>query len=168
MNVQDMLPLLVPLIVLELGLVVAGLYDLTRPGRRVRGDSRVLWGLVIVFVGIFGPLVYFLVGRETVVMDGAAVVCRGLTKRYGPVVALAGLDLEIPPGTIFGFLGPNGAGKTTTLRLLTGLARPTSGSATVAGRGRGAITAGPRGRWRPLAVRLPRPGPALLRLDAGP
>ena len=47
------------------------------------------------------------------------------------IVALAGLDLEIPHGTIFGFLGPNGAGKTTTLRLLTGLAHPTSGSATV-------------------------------------
>ena len=48
-------------------------------------------------------------------------------------MALAGLDLEIQRGTIFGFLGPNGAGKTTTLRLLTGLAHPTSGSAMVAG-----------------------------------
>jgi ABC-2 type transport system ATP-binding protein len=66
-------------------------------------------------------------------MDAPAVVCRGLTKRYGRVVALAGLDLEVPPGTIFGFLGPNGAGKTTTLRLLTGLAHPTTGSAAVAG-----------------------------------
>ena len=66
-------------------------------------------------------------------MDAPAVACRGLTKHYGPVVALAELDLEIPSGTIFGFLGPNGAGKTTTLRLLTGLARPTSGRATVAG-----------------------------------
>lgn len=63
-NVRDMLPLLVPLIVLELGLLIAALYDLTRPGRRVRGDSRLLWGLVIVFIGIFGPIVYFLVGRE--------------------------------------------------------------------------------------------------------
>lgn len=65
--------------------------------------------------------------------DAAAVVCRGLTKRYGEVVALADLDLEVPAGTVFGFLGPNGAGKTTTLRLLTGLAVPTAGSVTVAG-----------------------------------
>src|SRR4051794_22744996 len=65
-------------------------------------------------------------------MDGA-ITCEGLTKRYGDVVALAGLNLTIKAGTIFGFLGPNGAGKTTTIRLLTGLARPTSGRATVAG-----------------------------------
>jgi ABC-2 type transport system ATP-binding protein len=57
----------------------------------------------------------------------------GLKKNYGAVHALDGLDLEVPEGTIFGFLGPNGAGKTTTLRILTGLARPTSGKAQVAG-----------------------------------
>jgi ABC-2 type transport system ATP-binding protein len=62
-----------------------------------------------------------------------AVSCRGLTKRYGAILALDRLDLEVPAGSVFGFLGPNGAGKTTTLRLLTGLARPTSGVATVAG-----------------------------------
>jgi ABC-type multidrug transport system, ATPase component len=62
-----------------------------------------------------------------------AITCRGLTKRYGSVVALDRLDLEIPAGSVFGFLGPNGAGKTTTLRLLTSLARPTSGEATVGG-----------------------------------
>jgi ABC-2 type transport system ATP-binding protein len=56
-----------------------------------------------------------------------------LTKVYGSVRALDGLDLEVAPGTVFGFLGPNGAGKTTTLRILTGLARPTSGRASVAG-----------------------------------
>ncbi len=62
-----------------------------------------------------------------------AIEMRGLTKHYGDVIALDSLDLSIPTGSIFGFLGPNGAGKTTTLRLLTGLGRPTSGSATVSG-----------------------------------
>ena len=57
----------------------------------------------------------------------------GLTKRYRLDVALDHLDLDVPAGCVFGFLGPNGAGKTTTIRLLTGLARPTAGSATVAG-----------------------------------
>ncbi len=56
-----------------------------------------------------------------------------LTKNYGAVHALDGLDLDVAPGTVYGFLGPNGAGKTTTLRILTGLARPSSGSAQVAG-----------------------------------
>jgi ABC-2 type transport system ATP-binding protein len=58
---------------------------------------------------------------------------RGLTKRFGVVEAVRDLDLDVRPGTIFGFLGPNGAGKTTTLRMLTGLLRPTSGTAHVAG-----------------------------------
>jgi len=62
-----------------------------------------------------------------------AIEARGLTKHYGPVVALDHLDLAVPTGSVFGFLGPNGAGKTTTLRLLTGLGHPTSGTATVAG-----------------------------------
>ena len=62
-----------------------------------------------------------------------AIVCRGLTKRYGALVALDRLDLEVPAGSVFGFLGPNGAGKTTTLRLLTSLARPTAGVATLGG-----------------------------------
>ena len=57
----------------------------------------------------------------------------GLSKRYGSVVALDGLDLEVPRGVVFGLLGPNGAGKTTTIRVLTGLARPTAGRAEVAG-----------------------------------
>ncbi len=64
---------------------------------------------------------------------GIAVRCRGLTKRYGEVLALDGLDLDVPTGSIFGFLGPNGAGKTTTMRLLTSLARAQSGEASVAG-----------------------------------
>ena len=57
----------------------------------------------------------------------------GLVKTYGAVRALDGLDLQVESGSVFGFLGPNGAGKTTTMRILTGLARPTSGKAWVAG-----------------------------------
>jgi ABC-2 type transport system ATP-binding protein len=64
---------------------------------------------------------------------GLAIEARGLTKRYGDVLALDALDLAVPTGSVFGFLGPNGAGKTTTLRLLTGLGRPTAGTAVVAG-----------------------------------
>jgi len=63
----------------------------------------------------------------------SSVQVEALKKTYGAVHALDGLDLEVTPGTVFGFLGPNGAGKTTTLRILTGLARPTSGTAQVAG-----------------------------------
>lgn len=62
-----------------------------------------------------------------------AIECVGLTRRYGAVTALDDLRLDVPQGAVFGLLGPNGAGKTTLVRLLTGLARPTAGSATVAG-----------------------------------
>ncbi len=57
----------------------------------------------------------------------------GLTKRFGSILAVDRLDLEIPSGSIFGMLGPNGAGKTTTIRLVVGLARPDGGSASVGG-----------------------------------
>jgi ABC-2 type transport system ATP-binding protein len=66
--------------------------------------------------------------------DGLALATRGLHKRYGSRVALAGLDLNVPTGTVYGFLGPNGAGKTTTMRLLTGLIHPDAGSIEVLGR----------------------------------
>lgn len=56
-----------------------------------------------------------------------------LHKHFGAVHALDGLDMTVEAGTVFGFLGPNGAGKTTALRILTGLAHPTSGRASVAG-----------------------------------
>ena len=66
--------------------------------------------------------------------QGLAVETRGLTKRYGTgVLAVNDLNLAIRSGEVYGFLGPNGAGKTTTLRMLSGLLRPTSGSAIVAG-----------------------------------
>ena len=57
----------------------------------------------------------------------------GLTKTFKGVNALQSLDLKVPKNSIFGFLGPNGAGKTTTIKLLLGLSRPTSGSATIFG-----------------------------------
>ena len=66
-------------------------------------------------------------------MTTAAVQCEGLHKRYGPHEALRGLDLTVPQGALFGFLGPNGAGKSTTLRILSGLVRADSGSATIFG-----------------------------------
>ncbi|AUG79248.1 multidrug ABC transporter ATP-binding protein [Kitasatospora sp. MMS16-BH015] len=59
---------------------------------------------------------------------------RGLTKRFrGGQLAVDGLDLSVPRGSVFGFLGPNGSGKTTTIRMLMGLIAPTSGSAAVLG-----------------------------------
>jgi ABC-2 type transport system ATP-binding protein len=57
----------------------------------------------------------------------------GLTKRFGSVTALDGLDLHVARGEVYGFLGPNGAGKSTTIRVLLGILRKTSGSATVLG-----------------------------------
>ena len=65
--------------------------------------------------------------------DGQPVVARGLVKRYGDVVAVAGVDLTVEPGDVFGYLGPNGAGKTTSLRMMLGLIRPTEGSAKLFG-----------------------------------
>jgi ABC-2 type transport system ATP-binding protein len=61
----------------------------------------------------------------------SAIILTDLVKQFGQTTALAGVTLTVPAGSIFGFLGPNGAGKTTTLRILTGLARPTSGTASV-------------------------------------
>jgi ABC-2 type transport system ATP-binding protein len=147
-------------VLIQLALLVMAIFDLLKPERRVRGDSKALWAVVIVFVNILGPLLYFFVGRdeargiETPALSHAstaaadrlvagwprlaadappAVETHGLRKRYGRVTALAGLDLAVPAGSIFGFLGPNGAGKTTTIRLLTGLATASAGDATVAG-----------------------------------
>jgi ABC-2 type transport system ATP-binding protein len=66
--------------------------------------------------------------------DGLALATRGLEKRYGKQTALAGLDLSVPSGVVYGFLGPNGAGKTTTMRLLTGLIHPDGGTIELLGR----------------------------------
>jgi ABC-2 type transport system ATP-binding protein len=66
MNELDptLLLLLVPVVVVQVGLIILALRDLTRPGRRVRGESRVMWALIILFVSSFGAILYFLIGRE--------------------------------------------------------------------------------------------------------
>ncbi len=159
-DVSQYLPIVIPLLILQYGLALFGLYDLFQEDRRVKGDSKVVWALVIFCASMVGPIVYFLAGRDEgggietggvsktdaaaidgvlagwprlAATDGLAISTHDLTKRYGRLTALEDLDLEVPTGSIFGFLGPNGAGKTTTLRLLTGLAQPTSGTAEVAG-----------------------------------
>jgi hypothetical protein len=58
------LAIAIPLVVIQLGLLVWGLYDLTRPDRRVKGDSKVVWALIIIFINVIGPILYLLVGRE--------------------------------------------------------------------------------------------------------
>ncbi len=62
-----------------------------------------------------------------------AIAVHGLVKRFGEIEAVRGVEFEVATGEVFGFLGPNGAGKTTTINMLCTLAKPTSGSATVAG-----------------------------------
>jgi ABC-type Mn2+/Zn2+ transport system ATPase subunit len=61
------------------------------------------------------------------------IVAADLTKVFGQVKAVDGLSFSVEPGSVTGFLGPNGAGKTTTLRIILGLAAPTSGSGTISG-----------------------------------
>ncbi len=80
--------------------------------------------------------------------QGAAIELVGLTKAYGPVQALRGVDLTVERGEVFGFLGPNGAGKTTTIRCMLDLIRPQSGS----------IRVGGEHEWR-LLPRRRRPSP---------
>jgi len=60
----QILLLVLPIVIIELGLLVFALRDLLRPERRVRGESKLMWGLIIVFVGMLGPILYFIVGRE--------------------------------------------------------------------------------------------------------
>jgi ABC-2 type transport system ATP-binding protein len=62
------------------------------------------------------------------------ISCEGLTKRFGPAVAVNGLDLAVSSGQVYGFLGPNGAGKTTTIRMLLGLIAPSAGQIYLLGR----------------------------------
>jgi ABC-type multidrug transport system ATPase subunit len=91
-------------------------------------------------------------------MTDLAIRAEGLAKQFGDVQALAGIDLEVPPGTVFGLLGPNGAGKTTAVRILTTILPPAAGPAAGGGpalgpppRGRGGGVGG-RGRGPPVAA----------------
>ena len=192
------LALLVPVIVIGLALMLLAAFDLLREDRRVRGGSKPMWALIIVFVNLIGPVLYLLVGRDESVptdevrpggMPGwgsphdpqpaapavpvdvppanapagtaipgsgqraplpdapPAIVMDGLVRRYaGGVVALDGLSLSVPAGSVFGLLGPNGAGKTTCLRLLAGLTRATAGRALVAGSDPAVVPLAVRGR----------------------
>jgi ABC-2 type transport system ATP-binding protein len=91
------------------------------------------------------------------VSSDPVVSVRSLTKRYGDLVAVDRLDFSLDAGTVTGFLGPNGAGKTTTLRLMLGLAEPTSGEALVFGH-----------RYRDLAQPARRVGAVLESDDFHP
>jgi hypothetical protein len=61
---EQIIALLIPIVVIQLGLMIAALVDLERDERRVRGGSKLVWAIVIVFVNILGPLLYFVAGRE--------------------------------------------------------------------------------------------------------
>jgi ABC-2 type transport system ATP-binding protein len=103
----------------------------------VAGIPWTLLALYLLWKG--GPSDAADVSRETSPKPGrkppktTAISARGLTKRFGSVTAVEGLDLEIPAGEVFGLLGPNGAGKTTTIRMLAALIQPSQGEAWVAG-----------------------------------
>ena len=64
LTTEQILLLLAPVVILQLGLMIAALIDLERDERRVRGGSKVVWALIVVFVNIIGPILYFIVGRE--------------------------------------------------------------------------------------------------------
>ncbi len=64
MDTGLLITVLLPLIIVEVVLLVAALFDLTRPNRRVKSDNKVVWALIIIFVATIGPILYFLAGRE--------------------------------------------------------------------------------------------------------
>jgi hypothetical protein len=64
LKTEQIIALLAPIIVIQLGLMIAALYDLERDERRVRGGSKLVWVFIIVFVNVIGPIIYFIAGRE--------------------------------------------------------------------------------------------------------
>jgi len=64
LKTEQVIALLVPIVLIQLGLLVAALYDLAKDDRRVRGGSKIVWVLIIVFVNLIGPILYFVAGRE--------------------------------------------------------------------------------------------------------
>jgi phospholipase D-like protein len=64
LTIEQILLLLAPVVLLQLGLMIAALIDLERDERRVRGGRKVVWALIVVFINIIGPILYFTVGRE--------------------------------------------------------------------------------------------------------
>jgi hypothetical protein len=64
LTTEQIIALLAPILIIQLGLMIAALFDLEKDERRVRGGSKLVWALVIVFVNIFGPIIYFIAGRE--------------------------------------------------------------------------------------------------------
>ena len=64
LSTAQILALLAPVVVIQLGLLIAALYDLEKEERRVRGGNKLVWVLVIVFLNVIGPIVYFVAGRE--------------------------------------------------------------------------------------------------------
>ena len=64
MNTTQIIALAVPVLIIQLGLIVLALRDLLKPERRVRGDSKLMWGVIIVLINFIGPILYFVVGRE--------------------------------------------------------------------------------------------------------
>ena len=163
LTTEQILLLLAPVVLIQLGLMIVALIDLERDERRVRGGQQGRLGAGHrvrqhrradhLFHGRAGGGVTGPATRRRRARRRPAVRARGLTKRFGAVLALDSLDLDVPRGSIFGLLGPNGAGKTTTIRILTGLARASGGSASVAG-----VDVARRPARAPAADRLSRPG----------
>ena len=64
MSDTQVLLLVLPIVLIEVGLLIFALRDLLKPERRVRGESKLMWGLIIVFISLIGPILYFVVGRR--------------------------------------------------------------------------------------------------------
>jgi ABC-2 type transport system ATP-binding protein len=154
--------LIVALGVVQVGLAVVALVVLARTEQSRLSLPKWLWAIVIIGVQTIEAVVFLVVGRSRapaavaqraapsaaaqqvravedlfparVAGDGSpAVEVSGLRHAFGSKTALDGVDLCVPPGSVFGFLGPNGAGKTTTIRVLLGLLAPAAGDVAVLG-----------------------------------